>query len=131
MELTDIVIRNMSNAGKLKAVVSCTFDNVFVVHDIKVISSSQGLFIAMPSRKTPNGNFIDIAHPIRTEFRNYLSELILAKYDEEQEDEEDYDFYDEEDEDDDDDYDEEDEDYDDEDDFYDEEEDLLEVSGDD
>lgn len=82
MELTDIVIRNMSNAGKLKAVVSCTFDHVFVVHDVKVISSSQGLFIAMPSRKTPNGNFIDIAHPIRTEFRNYLSELILSKYEE-------------------------------------------------
>ncbi len=82
MELTDIVIRNMSNAGKLKAVVSCTFDHVFVVHDIKVISSSQGLFIAMPSRKTPNGNFIDIAHPIRTEFRNYLSEIILRKYEE-------------------------------------------------
>lgn len=85
MELTDIVIRNMSSAGKLKAVVSCTFDNVFVVHDIKVISSTQGLFIAMPSRKTPNGNFIDIAHPIRTEFRNYLSDLILRKYEEQSE----------------------------------------------
>lgn len=91
MKITDIIIRNMSNTGKLKAVVSCTFDNAFVVHDIKVIESQHGLFIAMPSRKTPNGNYIDIAHPIHSEFRTYLSEEILAKYTAEQEYDDDFD----------------------------------------
>lgn len=80
MEITDIIIRNMNNTGKLKAVVSCTFDHAFVVHDIKIIESQHGLFIAMPSRRTPNGNYIDIAHPIHTEFRNYLSDIILERY---------------------------------------------------
>lgn len=83
MEITDIIIRNMNNTGKLKAVVSCTFDHAFVVHDIKIIESQHGLFIAMPSRRTPNGNYIDIAHPIHTEFRNYLSDIILERYQEE------------------------------------------------
>ncbi len=83
MEVTDIIIRSMNNTGKLKAVVSCTFDHAFVVHDIKIIESQHGLFIAMPSRKTPNGNYIDIAHPIHSEFRTYLSDLILDKYMEE------------------------------------------------
>lgn len=83
MEVTDIIIRNMNNTGKLKAVVSCTFDHAFVVHDIKIIESQHGLFIAMPSRRTPNGNYIDIAHPIHTEFRNYLSDIILERYQDE------------------------------------------------
>lgn len=102
MEITDIIIRSMNNTGKLKAVVSCTFDHAFVVHDIKIIESQHGLFIAMPSRRTPNGNYIDIAHPIHTEFRNYLSETILERYHEEfgydEVEEDDEDLYDEEDE---------------------------------
>ena len=64
MTITDVRIRKIASEGKMKAVVSITFDNEFVVHDIKVIEGQNGLFIAMPSRKTPDGEFKDIAHPI-------------------------------------------------------------------
>jgi len=67
MEITDVRIRKIDSEGKMKAVVSVTFDNEFVVHDIKVIESQNGLFIAMPSRKAPDGEFRDIAHPINAE----------------------------------------------------------------
>ena len=64
MQVTDVKIRKITNEGKMKAIVSITLDNEFVVHDIKVIEGENGLFIAMPSRKTPNGEFKDISHPI-------------------------------------------------------------------
>ena len=80
MEITDIRIRKVEADGKMKAVVSVTFDNEFVVHDIKIIESQGGLFIAMPSRKTPTGEFRDIAHPINADSRNKVQSAILIKY---------------------------------------------------
>lgn len=80
MEITDIRIRQMSQEEKMKAVVSVTFDNCFVVHDIKIIEGMDKLFIAMPSRKTPDNEYKDIAHPINVEMRELLSERILEKY---------------------------------------------------
>ncbi|AEY67928.1 MULTISPECIES: septation regulator SpoVG [Eubacteriales] len=80
MEITDIRIRKIETEGKMKAVVSVTFNNEFVVHDIKVIESQSGLFIAMPSRKTPDGEFRDIAHPINAEAREKLQTAILESY---------------------------------------------------
>ena len=82
MEITDVRVRKVSSAGKMKAVVSVTFDEAFVVHDIKVIEGKERLFIAMPSRKTADGEFKDIAHPINTELREKLQTVILAKYEE-------------------------------------------------
>ena len=70
----------MTQDAKMKAVVSVTFDNCFVVHDIKIIDGQDKLFIAMPSRKTPDNEFKDIAHPINIEMRELLSERILEKY---------------------------------------------------
>ncbi len=80
MEITDIRIRQIAQEGKMKAVVSVTFDNCFVVHDIKIIEGADKLFIAMPSRKTPEGEFKDIAHPINMEMRERLQQGILEKY---------------------------------------------------
>lgn len=80
MQITDIRVRKVMNEGKMKAIVSVTFDNEFVVHDIKVIDGQNGLFIAMPSRKTPDGEFKDIAHPINTQTREKLQAAILAEY---------------------------------------------------
>jgi stage V sporulation protein G len=80
MEITDIRIRKVEAEGKMRAVVSVTFDNEFVVHDIKIIESQGGLFIAMPSRKTPTGEFRDIAHPINADARNKVQNAILEKY---------------------------------------------------
>lgn len=80
MEITDIRIRRIDVEGKMKAVVSVTFDNEFVVHDIKVIESQNGLFIAMPSRKTPDGEFKDIAHPINAAAREKIQKAVLEKY---------------------------------------------------
>ena len=80
MEITDIRIRQMSQDEKMKAVVSVTFDNAFVVHDIKIIEGTDRLFIAMPSRKTPDNEFKDIAHPINPDMREELSTAILEKY---------------------------------------------------
>ena len=82
MEITDIKVRKINAEGRMKAVVSVTFDDCFVVHDIKVIEGQEKLFIAMPSRKTPDGEFKDIAHPINAEMRELLQEMILAKYEE-------------------------------------------------
>ncbi|MCR5271847.1 MAG: septation regulator SpoVG [Lachnospiraceae bacterium] len=83
MKIDDIRIRKVENKGKMKAVVSITIDDEFVVHDIKIIEGKKGLFIAMPSRKTSEGEYKDIAHPIKSETRDSLSDLILKKYDEE------------------------------------------------
>lgn len=80
MDITDIRIRQIEQEGKMRAVVSVTFDNCFVVHDIKIIEGTDKLFIAMPSRKTPDNEFKDIAHPINMEMREKLQNLILDKY---------------------------------------------------
>lgn len=80
MNITDVRIRKVNAEGKMKAVVSVTFDNEFVVHDIKVIEGQEGLFIAMPSRKTPDGEFKDIAHPINSTTRERLQTSILEEY---------------------------------------------------
>ncbi len=82
MDITSITIRKMGSEGKMKAIVSVTFDNAFVVHDIKVIEGTNGFFIAMPSRKTQDGEFKDIVHPINSEFRDRLSSEVLKKYQE-------------------------------------------------
>lgn len=80
MTITDVRIRKIASDGKMKAIVSITFDNEFVVHDIKVIEGQNGLFIAMPSRKTPDGEFKDIAHPINTDTREKIQSAILEAY---------------------------------------------------
>jgi stage V sporulation protein G len=81
MQITDVRIRLIDSESKMKAVASITFDNEFVVHDIKVIESQNGLFIAMPSRKSPDGEFRDIAHPINSEMRERLTHEVLGQYD--------------------------------------------------
>ncbi len=80
MEITDVRVRKVNKDGKMKAVVSVTFDNEFVVHDIKVIEGDKGLFIAMPSRKTMDGEFRDIAHPINSTTREKIQAYVLEKY---------------------------------------------------
>ena len=80
MQITDIRIRVVSNESKMKAVASVTFDDSFVVHDIKVIEGERGLFIAMPSKKIPGGEYRDIAHPINGEMRNLLQEAIVERF---------------------------------------------------
>ena len=80
MQITDVRIRKITAEGKMKAIVSVTFDNEFVVHDIKVIEGQNGLFIAMPSRKTANGEYKDVAHPISPEFRSELQTKIIDEY---------------------------------------------------
>lgn len=83
MQITDVRIRKVAKEGKLKAVVSITFDEEFVVHDIKVIEGEKGLFIAMPSKKALDGEYRDIAHPINSGTREKIQSTILRKYDEE------------------------------------------------
>ncbi len=80
LDITDVRIRKINTEGKMKAVVSVTFDNEFVVHDIKVIEGQENLFIAMPSRKTPDGEFKDIAHPINSPTREKIQTAILTEY---------------------------------------------------
>lgn len=80
MQITDVRIRKVDKEGKMKAVVSITIDNEFVVHDIKVIEGEKGLFIAMPSRKAADGEYRDIAHPINSDTRNMIQTLILEQY---------------------------------------------------
>lgn len=82
MQITDIRIRRIAKEGKMKAVVSITFDNAFVVHDIKIIEGEKGLFIAMPSRKATDGEYRDIAHPINSETRDIVQNAVLQKYEE-------------------------------------------------
>ncbi len=81
MEITDIRIKKVSGDGRMKAVASVTFDNAFAVHDVKVIEGPEKLFVAMPSRRTPDGEYRDIAHPINTEMRSALENKVLAAYD--------------------------------------------------
>lgn len=80
MQITDVRVRKVTKEGKMKAVVSITLDNEFVVHDIKVIEGEKGLFIAMPSRKAADGEYRDIAHPINSETRERIQSIILEKY---------------------------------------------------
>ena len=80
MEITDVRVRKVTKEGKMKAVVSITIDDEFVVHDIKVIEGEKGLFIAMPSRKATDGEYRDIAHPINSETREKIQGIILQKY---------------------------------------------------
>ena len=82
MNITDVRVRKVAKEGKMKAVVSITIDDEFVVHDIKVIEGEKGLFIAMPSRKAADGEYRDIAHPINSTTRDRLQTLILDKYQE-------------------------------------------------
>lgn len=80
MQITEVRLKKVDSNGKMKAVASVTFDNSFVVHDIKVIEGTEKTFIAMPSRKTPNGEFKDIAHPINAETREKIQTAILEAY---------------------------------------------------
>lgn len=80
MNITDVRVRKVEKEGKMKAVVSITIDDEFVVHDIKVIEGVKGLFIAMPSRKAADGEFRDIAHPINSETRDQIQNIILDEY---------------------------------------------------
>ena len=80
MQITDVRVRKIAKEGRMKAVVSITIDNEFVVHDIKVIEGEKGLFIAMPSRKSADGEYRDIAHPINSKTREDLQNLILSRY---------------------------------------------------
>ncbi len=82
MQITDVRVRKVTKEGKMKAVVSITFDDEFVVHDIKVIEGEKGLFIAMPSRRSVDNEYRDIAHPINPETRERIQKLILQKYEE-------------------------------------------------
>ena len=81
MEITDIRIKKVASEGKMKAVASVTFNNAFAVHDVKVIEGPEKLFVAMPSRRTPDGEYRDIAHPINSDMRNMLESKVLAAYD--------------------------------------------------
>lgn len=80
MNITDVRVRKVAKEGKMKAVVSITIDDEFVVHDIKVIEGEKGLFIAMPSRKATDGEYRDIAHPINSTTRESIQDIILNKY---------------------------------------------------
>lgn len=82
MNITDVRIRKITQDGRMKAVVSVTFDDAFVVHDVKVVEGQNGLFVAMPSRKTPDGEFRDIAHPISSDARGVIQEAVLRAYEE-------------------------------------------------
>ncbi len=82
MQITDVRVRKINSEGKMKAIVSVTFDDCFVVHDIKIIDGQNGPFIAMPSRKMPDGEFKDIAHPINSETRAMIQDAVFASYEE-------------------------------------------------
>ena len=82
MHITDVKIRKVFTEGPMLAVASITLDEAFVVHDVKVILASGRRFIVMPSRKTPDGTYRDIAHPITADFRAYVEEKVLAAYEE-------------------------------------------------
>jgi stage V sporulation protein G len=82
MEITDVAVRKVQNMNKVKAMASVTFDDEFVVHDIRVVEGEKGTFIAMPSRRLPNGSYRDIAHPIKSETRQKIQEAIMNRYQE-------------------------------------------------
>ena len=80
MNITDVRVRKIAKEGKMKPVVSITIDDEFVVHDIKVIEGEKGLFIAMPSRRSTDGEYRDVAHPINTATRDFIQRLVLEAY---------------------------------------------------
>ncbi len=80
MKITDVRVRKIAKEGKMKAIVSITIDDEFVVHDIKVIEGEKGLFIAMPSKKATDGEYRDIAHPINSATRENIQKIILDSY---------------------------------------------------
>lgn len=80
MQITDVRVRKIAKEGKMKAIVSITLDDEFVVHDIKVIEGEKGLFIAMPSKKAADGEYRDIAHPINSDTRESIQKTILEHY---------------------------------------------------
>jgi stage V sporulation protein G len=80
VQITDVRLRKVSTEGRMKAIASITIDGEFVVHDIRVIDGNNGMFVAMPSKKTPDGEFRDIAHPINMEMREILQKAIIDKY---------------------------------------------------
>jgi len=82
MNITDIRIRKINMDGRMKAIVSVTFDDAFVVHDVKVVEGQKGLFVAMPSKKMPDGEFRDIAHPISSVARDVIQSAVLKAYEE-------------------------------------------------
>ncbi|MBR1772079.1 MAG: septation regulator SpoVG [Lachnospiraceae bacterium] len=81
MQITDVRVRKINKEGRMRAVVSITLDDEFVVHDIKVIEGEKGMFIAMPSKKTADGEYRDIAHPINSSTREHIQNVILEAYD--------------------------------------------------
>lgn len=84
MKVTDVRVRKLNPEGRMKAVASVTLDGEFVVHDVRVVEGHNGLFVAMPSRKTPEGEFRDIAHPITSEAREHIQGAVLRAYSEAQ-----------------------------------------------
>ncbi len=82
MQVTDVRIRKINQEGKMKAIVSVTLNDAFVVHDVKVVEGQNGLFVAMPSKRMPDGEFKDIAHPISQEARSVIQQAVLQAYDE-------------------------------------------------
>lgn len=80
MNITDVRVRKITKDGKMKAIVSITIDNEFVIHDIKVIEGEKGMFIAMPSKKAADGEYRDIAHPINSDTRDHIQRIILERY---------------------------------------------------
>ncbi len=80
MQVTDVRVRKIEKEGKMRAIVSITLDDEFVIHDIKVIEGEKGLFVAMPSRKAANGEYRDVAHPINSGTRDMIQRVILEKY---------------------------------------------------
>ncbi|CEH27786.1 MULTISPECIES: septation regulator SpoVG [Aneurinibacillus] len=80
MEVTDVRLRRVNTDGRMKAICSITIDNEFVVHDIRVIDGNNGMFVAMPSKRTPEGEFRDIAHPISSSTREKIQAAVLAEY---------------------------------------------------
>ncbi|MBF7082678.1 septation regulator SpoVG [Desulfallas sp. Bu1-1] len=80
MNVTDVRVRKVLAEGKMKAIVSVTLDDMFVIHDVKVVEGQNGLFVAMPSRKTPDGEFRDIAHPINSQAREIIQNAVLEAY---------------------------------------------------
>ena len=82
MEITDIQFRHLNQEGRLRALVSVTFDRTFAVHDIKVIDGPDRLFLAMPSRRLPDGRYLDIVHPVGPNMREKLEDAVLSEYQE-------------------------------------------------
>lgn len=80
MEVTDVRLRRVNSEGRMRAIASITFDQEFVIHDIRVIDGNNGLFVAMPSKRTPDGEFRDIAHPINSSTRSKIQDAVLEEY---------------------------------------------------